>query len=416
MKSFSISYALPVASLAGLMFVSCETINSPQPIDKPSITYTVSGGFTGGLWTKLMISSTGIATLETTYPPLELQLSSAEHTLLLDRFANFRDLPGHFPNQCRDGLIFSIELKGDDYTKQIAIDECTLYSQKNSNATVAKISALVQSLESLRTKVYELSAPWKGLTVDFSIDSDIYGLGEPIVLRYRISNPTSIPRALYFQHQSQFWFGLGRYNFPGFHYFYPVSEPPDSSDPSQILFDPGQVKEITSSFDQRIQAEEGDTALGIGYFKLYMNLFAGDFPTKEIWFEVLDRNEPLGGAMVPDLYGESRDSPTYTFALSIRNWTTSSVTLHFPSSQTIIVEVFDLDKPTPGPLIYSGPPIIDSITSTITIGPGEFKTFTHLASKSDFVPWYMWTYARIRLTCTDFEFVRDGQLRIFRYP
>jgi hypothetical protein len=400
--------------LFALLLPACDILDPQPSVERPSITYTVSGGFTGGTHTKLIVDPSGKATLKSSYPPLELQLSEGEHAALVSRFVNFKQLPDNFPNRCIDGFIFSIELQGSDYSKSVVIDECTLYSQKDSIAAVAKISSMVAALDSLAQRVHQTKSPWIGLTADFSIDGDVYGLAEPITLRYVITNPTSIERAIYFPHQNQFWFGVDRYNLPSFHYMYPVLTDPDLSAPSQIVLSPGEKKEITYVWNQRVQTQGRDSAIGIGYYLMHMNLFAGELPMKEIWFEVLDRNVPVGGVITPDANGEDSESPSYTFALSVRNWTSSPVALHFPSSQTIGVELYDLDKPTPGPLLYAGPKVTDSVPSVVTLAPGEVRTFTHVANKSDFVPWYMWTYARIRLLCTDFNFSRDGQLRIFK--
>jgi len=399
----------------GLLIASCDLIGPQQTTENPIITYTVSGGFWGGISTKLNVNQNGIATLETAYPPLELQLSQDEYSNLLSYFDNFNELPDTFKNQCTDGLIFKIEYKGNDYSKNITIDQCTLNSQSKSNSIVSKINSIILALDSLAKRIYETKAPWIGLISDFSIDSDVYGIGAPITLRYRISNPTSVEKTIYFRHQDQFWFRVARFNFPSFNYLYPVLKPSDSSAPTKIILKPGESKDINYVWDQLVHSQAADTALGIGYFRIIMNLFTGDFSTKEIWFEVLDRNVPITGMIIPDPNGENSNSPTYTFNLLVRNWTTTSVTLHFPSSQTISVELFDLDKPTPGPLIYSGPIVTDSVSSEITLSPGATKTFAYTANKSDFIPWYMWTYARIRLLSSDFEFMRDGQLRIFSY-
>lgn len=409
LKTFAFLFML------SLLYSACDVVDPKHSVEMPSIKYTVSGGFTGGTHTELIISSNGTATLKSSYPPLDLQLSDADHASLVSSFSDFKNLPDNFPNQCIDGLVFCIELQANDYSKHVVIDECTLDSQKDSIAAVSKINSLIAALESLAGRIYQTKASWIGLTADFSIDAEVYGLGEPITLRYVISNATSSARAIYFRHQSQFWFGLDRYNVPSFHYMYPVLLLSDSSAPSEIVLSPGEKKEITYVWNQRVQADGEDTAVGIGYYDLHMNLMAGELPIKVIWFEVLDRNVPIGGVITPDANGESSDSPSYTFALSVRNWTSAPVTLHFPSSQTIGVELYDLDKPTPGRLLYAGPKVTDSVASIVMLAPGEVRTFTHIASKSDFIPWYMWTYARIRLLCSDFTFTRDGQLRIFAH-
>jgi len=402
-----------VLSFIVLPLSSCDLSEQPQSNEIPTIIYTVSGGFWGGLHTKLVVNSAGEATLESTYPPLILQLSDDEHADLLSCFNGFEYLPENFNNPCFDGYIYAIEQKQPDYSKQVIIDGCTL--ETDSSAMVTKIKTIVIALNTLATKIYDTQVPWKGLIADFTIDSDFYNVGDPITLQYRISNPTSEERTIYFRHQNQFWFALDKLNFPSFHYSYPNLGNSDSSTQSEIHFAAGETKEIVHVWDQQINSQNGDTALGVGYYNLHMNLYAGDLPTKSIWFEIIDKSIPISGVIIEDINGESNNSSTYKFMLSIRNWTTESVTLNFPSSERINVEVYDSDKPTPGPLIYSSPSVTDSLPSVITLFPGEIRTFIHEANKSDFVPWYLWTYVRIRLLSTNLKFICDGQLRIFPY-
>ena len=159
-------------------FASCDIIGPQQTTGSPTIIYTVSGGFWGGISTKLNVNNSGTATLETTYPPLKLQLKQDEYSHLLSYFDNFNELPDTFKNQCADGLIFKIEYKGNDYSKNITIDQCTLSSQSKSNSIVSKINKIILALDSLAKRIYETKAPWIGLTSNFSIDSDVYGIGE----------------------------------------------------------------------------------------------------------------------------------------------------------------------------------------------------------------------------------------------
>ncbi len=405
-----IAWAFPVA----LLVPACHVAGPPASGDNPTITYTVTGGFFGGLHTKIVVSPAGIATLETTYPNLELQLTPDEYSGLLRRFDDFSALQDTFPNSCMDGFIFTVQLEGEGYSRHISIDQCTLQSGKDSIAVIGKVNTILVALDSLANRVYQSKAPWVGLTAHFYIDSDIYGDGEPITLRYRILNPTSEERAIYFQHQSQFWFSVYRFNFPSFYYIYPAVTSADSSAPSEIHLAPGETKEITYVWDQHVRP--ADTALAIGYYELRTGLLAGNLYMADTSFEVIDRTIPISGVITPDPNGESNSSNTYTFALSVRNWTGSPVTLHFPSSHTISVELYDLGGLSPrDSTIYVSPPVADTVTFEMTIPPHAVRTFTSVVFKSEFAPWYTWTYAKIRLLCTDYEFSRDGELRMFPY-
>jgi hypothetical protein len=410
MKNHKRLLTIAYAFLVALLVPACHVAGPSGSSGNPTITYVVSGGFVGGIHTRLTVSPTGSATLETNYPQLKLQLTPDEYSGLLRRFDDFGALQDTFPNSCMDGFIFTVQLDGEGYSRHISIDQCTLQSGKDSNAVIGKLNIILIALDSLADEVYETKAPWVGLTGRFYIDSDIYGAGEPITLRYHITNPTSEDRAIYFQHQDQFWFSVYRYNFPPFYYSYPGD--PDSSAPSEIHLAPGETKEIAYVWDQHVQPV--DTPLAIGYYELRMGLLAGNLYMADTSFEVIDRSIPISGVITPDPNGESSSSSTYTFALSVRNWTGSPVTLHFPSSHTISVELYDLGGISPrDSAIYVSPPVTDSVTFEMTIPPHAVRTFTSVVFKSEFAPWYMWTYAKIRLLCTDYEFGRDGQLRMF---
>lgn len=406
--------ALPF--LLSLLMLCCDILNPPIPDEPATILYTVSGGIGGGIQKKVSISPAGVARLETTYPILELQLSDQDQKSLRETFSGFKFLPEDFPTQCIDDLFFTIERNGSDYSKRVSIGGCPLSDKKDTDPAVKKLNALVSILEKIAKNIYDTKAPWLGLTVEFAIDKEVYGLGEPMTLRYRISNPTTLERGIYFKHQSQLWFMLYKTNVPSFHYSFPNLLAPDSSSPSEIILQPGTTKELVYVWDQSIISSQGEkSALDVGSYRIVMNLLAGNFQYQAFGFEVVDKSVPIGGVIIPDWNGESSSSPTYTFTLWIRNWTSNSLTLHFPSTEKIFVELYDLDKPTAGPLLYQGPVKRDSTASEIVLGPGESRTFTHVAQKSEFSTWYMWTYAEIRLLCSDFTFSRDGQLRILKY-
>lgn len=404
------------AVLTVFLVQSCNVTGPSGSAGNPSIVYTVSGGFAGGTHTRLTIDPEGLATLETTYPQISTQLSAGEYMDLLRTLGDFGALPDTFPNSCFDGFIFTVETEKPGYYKRVSIDQCTLYSEKDSSAIVAKIENIIVALDSLARKVYDSEAPWKGLTAEFSIDSSFYGVGEPITLRYRVSNPTSVERAIYFRHRNQFTFSLDRYNFPSFYFTYPQELYWDSSATSELHLAPGESKEITYEWNQRVQTSTADSTLGIGYYSLRMNLLAGDFQPQVSWFEIIDRRVPIAGFVTPDPNGSNSGSPTYTFALTLRNRTSSPVTLHFPSSARISVELYDVGGLSPrDSVIFRGPAVHDSTASNVTLSPYSVTTFSYPADKSAFGQWYLWTYAKIKLLCTDFDFSRDAELMIAKY-
>ena len=212
-----------------------------------------------------------------------------------------------------------------------------------------------------------------------------------------------------------FWLSLDRFNFPGFNYLIPYGVFSDSSAPSEIGLSPGETKQVSYVWDQRVRTQTADSAVGIGYYDLHANLTAGDFATIEVMFEVLVRSIPIGGVIITGQAGASNSSAAYTFVLEVRNWTSVAGNLHFPSTQTISVQLFDPGGLSPGGSpIYVNPASTDSTASVVALAPGGTRAFTSTADESRFGPWSMWTYAKIKLLCTDFSFARHGQLFCFR--
>ncbi len=401
--------------LSALLSASCDILE-PQAVDAPaSILYTVAGGFEGGLHTKLSISPTGFTRLESTYPVLERQLSEQEQGMLLEAFRGFKELREEFPDVCRDDFIYTIERVGEDYSKRVVISGCAMAQLKDSDPSAKKIHGIVTLLAALAKNMYDTQAPWIGLTANFSIDAEVYGLGEPITLTYRVFNHTNKERGLYFKNQQQFSFWVYKPNIPSFHYFFPNLRAPDSTPPSQIILQPGETKELLYRWDQTVTTPTGAASkLAVGSYRIVLRMLAGDLPSHVFSFDVVDRAIPIGGDIIPDWSGEDLSSHSYSFMLSIFNWTSSRIVLHFPNSQRIFVRLYDLDRPEPGQLIYEGPLERDSQATQVALEPGQTKVFSHVVSKSSISKGSYWTFAKVTLLCSDFEFSSEAQLRIFR--
>ncbi len=113
-----------IVVLSAFVFPACDILGTPA-VDAPaSILYTVAGGIDGGLHTKLSISPSGFARLESTYPVLERQLSRQEQGMLLESFRGFKELREEFPGACANDFFYAIERVGDDYSKRVVISGC----------------------------------------------------------------------------------------------------------------------------------------------------------------------------------------------------------------------------------------------------------------------------------------------------
>ncbi len=286
---------------------------------------------------------------------------------------------------------------------------------KDSDPSAKKIHGIIMFLGALAKEMENTQAPWIGVTAEFSIDAEVYGLGEPITLTYRVFNHTNKERGLYFKNQQQFSFWVYKPNVPLFYYSFPNLRAPDSTSPSQILLQPGETKELTYKWDQTVTTPAGVVSkLDVGSYRIVLRMLAGDLPSKAFTLDVVDRTIPIGGDIIPDWSGEALSSHSYRFMLSILNWTSSRIVLHFPNSQRIFVQLYNLDRSEPGQLIYEEPLERDSQATEVALQPGETKVFSHVASKSSISKGSYWTFAKTTLLCSDFEFSRHAQLRIFR--
>ncbi|MGH2568109.1 MAG: hypothetical protein ACRDGA_07190 [Bacteroidota bacterium] len=278
-----------VSSLS-LIIQSCNLLEPPIPDEPAFISYTMAGGIAGAVDTKLSISPTGFVRLESTYPVLERQLTDQDHRSLRERFSGFRSLREDFPAQVIDDFFHIIERVGEDYSKRVVISSWAL-GQMKGDLSVKQIGNIVSFLRALAKNMYDTQAPWVGLTASFSINAEVYGLGEPITLTYRVSNPTGLQRGLYFKNQRQLSFHVYKPSIPSFHYFFPDPFVADSSMPAEIILQPGETKELIYEWDQTISTRQGqESKLDIGSYRVVMRFLAGDFPWQVFPFEVVDHS------------------------------------------------------------------------------------------------------------------------------
>jgi len=401
-----------------VLLPSCDDAHGPPDLLSGSVEYTVSGGFRGGVHTKMTVDPAGHVTLHSSYPELEDDLTTGEQAELERYFADIWSQPDTLRGGCMDDFNYEIRWTDSRGKKIVLVDGCAL-NPPNGVKPWPTLTGIVQVLGNLAARILEQKAPWRGIEGTFGIDKLNYGLDEPIRFSYRLKNPTSQERSLPFHHADQFWFSVDKENFPGFHYSYPMRAfyPwafPDSSSPSSIVLVPGQEEELVYVWDHSVLDVSGkpDT-LDVGSYHLRMGLLTGDLNTQEIHFDLYDRRLPIKGDIIPDLTGSDGTSATYVFQLMVTNWTQSSVTLHFRNSQRIAVELWDLDFDPPKTIIYQTMISQTSDSQNLTLAPQEKVVFTEAVQKANMGPWYIWTLAKVRLLSTDFDFSREGQLQIF---
>ena len=402
-----------------VLFASCDDANGPSRSFSGTIEYELSGGFAGGIRTSLTVDPLGHVVLHSSYPPLEDNLTISEQAALESYFADIWTQPDTLRGGCADDVTHLIQWTDTKGTKTVVVDGCAL-NLHTGNPPWPTLSGIVRTLGSIADRIYERKAPWRGIEGIFNIDKVSYGLDEPIRLSYRLKNPTAQERRLLFHHADHFWFSVDRYNFPGFHYFYPMRAfyPwafPDSSSPSILALNPGEEKELAYTWDHSVVDFNGKSdVLNAGNYHVRMGMLAGDFTAQDFDFDLYDKSLPIKGDIVPDWQGGSRSSTTYTFQLTATNWTQSAVTLHFRNGQRIAVELWDLDVNPPTTVIYRTEISSDNDPQTLVLAAGAKVVFAETVEKVKMGPSYIWTLAKVRLLCTDFEFTREGQLEIIR--
>ncbi len=146
-------FVLIILSISNL---SCDS--STEPLEPAVITYTVSGGYTGGIRTKLIIYQSGVTSLETEYPVLKQQLTQEEYNSLLQSFSGFNDIADSSLIECRDSFIYSIEYQIEKYSKTIHVDMCAL--NNSTNAEIEKLKIIIGKLNNIAEKVKSINAPY----------------------------------------------------------------------------------------------------------------------------------------------------------------------------------------------------------------------------------------------------------------
>lgn len=373
------------------------------------ITYVASGGFGGGVLAKLTITEDGLVTDSLRTPLLHLQLTHRERAELDALFAGFFGLEERYDGQlCADDVYFTVTYRRDGDERTVSASGCTLSHAVRGQ--LKQFERIVRRLSELGQEVYEEKAPWRGLEAEFSIERDTYGVGESMTFLYRIVNPTDKVRTLYFPYEERLNFRVYRPSVPGFDYVH--VEQPDSTALSSISLNPGEETTLRLEWNQAITTAGEPVLLEPGRYSFVLSLLdtshlRGD---EGIQIDVVDRAEPLSGFVT----GRGEDSSVldYTFQLHVRNWTLTPVTLEFAYEEKIYVELLDLDRPEPGPLLFQGPSQPTSDPSSLVLQPGETHVFEYTVPKADLNLTYYRYLARVKLLSSNVELHRESQLRI----
>ncbi len=113
-------------SLSSLI-LSCDDGHGPGKGLSGSIEYTVSGGWAGGIHTKLSIDRAAHVVLQSTSPPLKGDLPESEQAKLENLFVDIWNHPDTIFFGCVDVPTFEIKWTDIRGTKTVVVDGCSLY-------------------------------------------------------------------------------------------------------------------------------------------------------------------------------------------------------------------------------------------------------------------------------------------------
>lgn len=400
--------------LSILLIIINFSCDSPTgPLESSEISFIESGGFTGGIHIKLVIDKYGIASLESQYPVLKQTLSGKEFNSLLKLFSGFANLNDSYYGGCADIPVFNITYKNGRINKTVNIDGCALLDSLNPD--VAKLKAIINLCANLAAEIYNNQAPWAGLTAEYITDKEICNLGSSLKMTFILRNPTDKKRSLYFRNGEQIIYNIYQREYPYKYYRYPYGTAVDST-PSVITLEPGEEKTFDLMWDQKMFDSKGRiTTAAAGSYNLFMAFGGAVMPGQQKIIYVVDPAVPVLGQVIADPIGENKDAGNYNFNLSVKNWTTNSVTLDFLNSQKILIELYDINNPLNNVLIYRSAEITDNNPAQTEIPAGGVTNFSDTFSKDSLnLSGGYWYHVRIKLLCSGFNLESESDIVIYK--
>lgn len=240
MKNNYMLYFLVI--ILSIISISCDTVETPIELDNPSITYEVSGGF-WGISQKLHIENSGLASYESIYPVLQLQLSEEEFSDIRSYLKDFESFKDNYIVGCFDDFNYKVKLKTEKKIKTVEFDGCAI----NKNLVPEQLTELANIFERLRIRIYNEKATWEGLSYHFSIDKDTFLPGDTITFFCKIKNPTDSVRKIFFKNKYQIQIAINNDTYdPHILFRLPdqITVLTETTSPSQLELLPEEEKEI----------------------------------------------------------------------------------------------------------------------------------------------------------------------------
>ena len=278
----------------GIIFLltasSCNTLDgdSASEFNNPEITFKSSGAWSS---TKILkISQDKKAILLSSYPNLELKLTDEEYSKIVEDFKGFSLVTNERKVLCFDSPIFTISIIESGITKEKTFDGCYIGNESTAKPKFREIlTTIVTSMEQIADSVYTKKAPWKGLEAEFSLNKEMYSVGEEIVAEYVIHNPTDIVREIWLEHNYPFSFRANPFDYEGdyFDFDYPSRRQIRESEPSKIILSPGETFTDTFSWDQTFE-NNGETQIPESQYMIRLGLTIYDFGSTRTLINILD--------------------------------------------------------------------------------------------------------------------------------
>ena len=269
-----------------LIFIGCHSPTEPIiPIENsnPEITFVASGGFWGEMH-KLYINSSGIAFNQTVYPNLELQLSKVTLDSILTLLKGFETYNDSYNHNAFDIFHYRITLRTSKKEKSVDIDEPSF----ENNQSLSLLAQAVGKFWNLEYRIYYEKSTWQGLQYEFSLGKTTYKDSDTILVLCRVSNPTTLQRVLYFRNNYHLQFGFSSVSYnPHIQSWVPDQAKAwgDTSSPNQIIFTPGETKDISFKWNQSFTNYSGEsyTNLPEGNYNGVIYILAGPGPNGAYW-------------------------------------------------------------------------------------------------------------------------------------
>jgi hypothetical protein len=288
-------YLFNILSITALIFFIISSCDSPEPEPEPTdyvnpkITFYSSGTWSASK--HLEISQDKRAVLLSSYPELELKLTDEEYSDILTAFNGFSTISVNNEIICFDSIVFTISISENGVTEEKTFDGCYLGAESTEKPEVKEMLLdIVISLDQLADSIYQTKAPWRGLNVQFSLNKEVYNVGEAIEAGYIIHNPTDKIRELWFEHEYPIYFRANSYSNEGekFYYEYPTRNQTRDSEPTKIILKPRETRSMAFTWDQTVE-NDGGIQVPLNQYMITLRLSIFDFGISQTVIQIVDK-------------------------------------------------------------------------------------------------------------------------------